>query len=846
MNKNYTEKQTKLNLKTKLRSSIFGIAALLSASITGNAQTGAALNFDGVNDFANRPILTSATSSITIEAKVFWNGPSAGNKIIVNNGNTGGNGYGLFIPSNTSNVNWIYGGIAFNSAFVLTPGVWTSIAMVINSNTLTVYKDGVIVVNGVVGSAAVPVGVFSIGSDQTGVGNFNGSIDEVRFWNVVRTQCEITSYLNCEIPTTAPGLLANYHFNQGTAAGANAAITSITDASGNGNNITITNFALTGATSNWVAPGGVISGYSLSSLPTVSVNSTSSVLCSGNSVTLNANGATDLVAYYRLNEGVGTTTQDLSGNNLNGTLVNSPVWSASTATFTGAGNTMTFNTGYINVPDNAVFASLQNNITIEAWIYQTDGADNAIVDRGNYNFLFESRPNGQTGLGFYNQNGLWTYSSGTIPINQWVHVAVSYEGANGTVKFYLNGSLLSTHIRPTPLTFNAGPLNIGRQEPNLCQCNIFTGMIDEVKIWRSIKNQTQIQSSLTSTITPMVFTWGPSSSLNTTTGSSVIATPLSTTAYTATITNASGCTSTAITNISVNITPTIAVNSGAICSGNSFTMIPSGANTYTYSSGSAIVTPTSNASYNVTGTSAAGCISTNTAVSNVTVNTTPTISVNSGVICSGNSFTMIPSGATTYTFSNGNAVASPTSNSSYNVTGSSAAGCVSSNTAICSVTVNTLPTVIAASNASLICTGQTASLTASGAITYTWNTASTNSVISVTPSVTTNYTVTGTDINGCSNVYSITQSVSACTGINKINEAEALLNVFPNPSNGIITIEIPSQTNISIFDALGKLVYSQQLLDGKHVINLNNFNNGLFILKAQNTTSTKTVRLIKE
>ena len=65
--------------------------------------------------------------------------------------------------------------------------------------------------------------------------------------------------------------------------------------------------------------------------------------------------------------------------------------------------------------------------------------------------------------------------------------------------------------------------------------------------------------------------------------------------------------------------PTITVNSGTICAGSSFTMSPSGANTYTYSSGTAVVTPTITSSYSVTGTNSAGCMSSNTAVSTVTV-----------------------------------------------------------------------------------------------------------------------------------------------------------------------------------------------------------------------------------
>jgi hypothetical protein len=104
-------------------------------------------------------------------------------------------------------------------------------------------------------------------------------------------------------------------------------------------------------------------------------------------------------------------------------------------------------------------------------------------------------------------------------------------------------------------------------------------------------------------------------------------------------------------------------------------MVPTGANTYTYSSGSAIVSPLVNTSYNVTGTSSQGCVATNTAISNVTVNITPTVSVNSGSICTGNSFTMAPGGASTYTYSNGSAIVSPIVNTSYSVTGTSTNTC---------------------------------------------------------------------------------------------------------------------------------------------------------------------------
>ena len=97
--------------------------------------------------------------------------------------------------------------------------------------------------------------------------------------------------------------------------------------------------------------------------------------------------------------------------------------------------------------------------------------------------------------------------------------------------------------------------------------------------------------------------------------------------------------------VTVNTTPTITVNSGSICNGDSFTLTPSGATTYTYSSGSNVVSPITTTSYTVTGTNASGCSDLVGVVSTVTVNALPSLAVSSGSICNGDSFTLTPSGA---------------------------------------------------------------------------------------------------------------------------------------------------------------------------------------------------------
>lgn len=234
-------------------------------------------------------------------------------------------------------------------------------------------------------------------------------------------------------------------------------------------------------------------------------------------------------------------------------------------------------------------------------------------------------------------------------------------------------------------------------------------------------------------------------------GSAVVS-PTSTSSYTIIGTAANTCTGSAISTVTVNATPTITVNSGGICAGNSYTITASGANTYTWNTGantnSIVVTPTATTNYSVVGSSTLGCVSSSSAVSTVTVSSTPTLAVNSGSICLGNPFTMTPSGASTYTYSSGSAIVSPTVNTTYTVTGSSAFGCLGA-AVVSSVTVYASPTLSITSNPSTACLGNTVTLTASGATTYSWNTGTTTNTLAVSPSVNTVYTVTGTT-TGCS------------------------------------------------------------------------------------------------
>lgn len=194
----------------------------------------------------------------------------------------------------------------------------------------------------------------------------------------------------------------------------------------------------------------------------------------------------------------------------------------------------------------------------------------------------------------------------------------------------------------------------------------------------------------------------------------------------------------------------VTVNSSTICAGETATLIAAGAITYSWNTGSTTnpltVSPNTTTAYTVVGINAT-C--TNSAVSTVSVTPAPTITANSATICVGNTGTLTANGATSYTWNTGATTSSitisPTSTTNYTVTGG-----VATCTAIATPTVVVSPLPIINAPPATICANQTATLCASGAITYTWNPGNiTGSCIGVNPLVSTTYTVTGTNSFGC-------------------------------------------------------------------------------------------------
>ncbi len=285
------------------------------------------------------------------------------------------------------------------------------------------------------------------------------------------------------------------------------------------------------------------------------------------------------------------------------------------------------------------------------------------------------------------------------------------------------------------------------------------------------------------------YTWSPATFLNSTTIANPLASNVNTTiTYTVT---ASNCLNTTTSTVTITFaptpisgTPTVAPN--PICSGQTSTLTLTGfSGNIQWQSGPTSAGPWTNlipgntTPYNVgpltvstwyhaVVTNACGS-STSTAIL-LTVNPLPTVTSAPASICGGGCTNLTASGASTYTWSPATALsattgatvnACPTVTTTYTITGTSIAGCTSTATVTVSISPNPTVTVPPAT----ICSGNCATLTASGANTYTWSpatalSATTGASVNACPTTTTTYTVTGTAVSGCTDTQTVTVTVN--------------------------------------------------------------------------------------
>lgn len=240
-----------------------------SGANIATAHPGNALKLDGANDYINVPNasqLDFGTSvNFTVECWVKSNGTQTTFPGIVVKAGSGAywNGFQLAVYGNKFVAEIMNGSTAvgptqgLQSTTNINDGNWHHLALVVTRSTTNakMYVDGtqeVNVTNSVIGGNLNAAVNMFIGAERTLAYFYNGWIDEVRVWNTARTQAELQANKNIVIDPRTNGLVAYYRLDQGISGGTNTGVASALDLTSYSNSGTLTNMALSGATSNWV------------------------------------------------------------------------------------------------------------------------------------------------------------------------------------------------------------------------------------------------------------------------------------------------------------------------------------------------------------------------------------------------------------------------------------------------------------------------------------------------------------------------------------------------------------------------------------------------------------------
>jgi hypothetical protein len=349
---------------------------------------------------------------------------------------------------------------------------------------------------------------------------------------------------------------------------------------------------------------------------------------------------------------------------------------------------------------------------------------------------------------------------------------------------------------------------------------------------------------------------------------SITDSPTGPTAYQVTGDNAFGCTAQANLIVLVSQSPTLIAgpDKNLICSGSPVTFTASGASTYTWDANagnatgaSVVLNPTNTISgpviYTVSGTNTVGCVGTKTTQVNIFV---PVLSVSGNTnACKNGTIQLTASGANSGSYSWNTGSGAPIPGATLNSTLSAPAiFTISASTTSLSITCPVSqtvqtdlypdPLITATAERTTICAKESVELYADGGNTYLWNNGASGATISVSPQIQTNYTVTGTDANGCTNTATAQVRVGPCTGIDELVNPLNALMVYPNPNNGEFTIRSTgTDLKLILVNELGQLIQHLELSAGNnHLISVKDLAKGIYFLSGSTETGAFNQKIV--
>jgi len=195
---------------------------------------------------------------------------------------------------------------------------------------------------------------------------------------------------------------------------------------------------------------------------------------------------------WKFDENSGATAADASGNSNTGTLSSGATWT------TGQSGAATNLDGVDDYVQEGAQSSLvlTNAGTLSAWIYPTGAGSHAtfggIIVNKEGEYELARFTDGTIQWAFANTNPGWNWvNTGYVaPLNQWTHVAVTYDG--GVVKTYINGALFHTYAGTGAIGDVDNSQNDFRVGGRQAASHNFRGRIDEVRVYNRALSASEV------------------------------------------------------------------------------------------------------------------------------------------------------------------------------------------------------------------------------------------------------------------------------------------------------------------------------------------------------------------
>jgi hypothetical protein len=224
----------------------------------GNYGAGNALDFGQFNNSSFITIPSSLnsvfnTNNVTLEGWFKFDVNTTGFPMLIGEAFVGDGKITFCMHKQGNNINagfYNNGWTVVTSASTIQYNTWMHIAATYDQTSIKIYINGNLDAT-LNANATLPTGTESwyIGKRWDSNDYFRGVMDEIRVWNVARSQAQIQTSMNTSVPTNSTGLRAYYKLDE-------SAGTSPADATGNGYNGTLTNGSI------WQVPSTSVLGGS--------------------------------------------------------------------------------------------------------------------------------------------------------------------------------------------------------------------------------------------------------------------------------------------------------------------------------------------------------------------------------------------------------------------------------------------------------------------------------------------------------------------------------------------------------------------------------------------------------